>query len=320
VQYYFKTNILLRKFIGLLFIFVLNSFVVFAQPTILKVWTQGVPGAIADPNYHEDTVYTETGLPRIRHVTDPELYVFFPPKDSSVHTAVIICPGGAYARLAIDHEGIDAAKWLTHFGITGIVLKYRLPSDTIMKEKSIGPLQDVQEAIRIVRRKSVEWNLDPREIGVMGFSAGGHLAATASTLYGKKTYDATDTTSARPDFSILIYGVISMQNKFGHEGSRKNLLGTHPDSAFVDLFSAELQVDAETPPAFIVHSANDPTVPVASSIAYFSALKKYSIPAELHIYETGGHGYGITGKGGTESHWTDACLNWMKAHGYITEP
>jgi len=289
-----------------------------AQTVIVKVWPAGAPGSISSDSYHQDTVFTDTGAPRVQHVTEPELYVYLPPKEHSACTAVIICPGGGYLRLALDHEGHEVAKWFTRTGFAGIVLKYRLPSDQIMQNKSIGPLQDVQEAIRIVRRRATEWNINPNKVGVMGFSAGGHLAASASTLYWYKTYDVADSISARPDFSLLIYGVISMQEGVAHSGSRRSLLGEHPNSALVNLFSGELQVNNKTPPAFLIHSADDPAVPVTNSILYFSALQRNSIPAELHVYETGGHGYGLAAdRDGTVSGWPEACKKWMRLRGLL---
>jgi acetyl esterase/lipase len=284
-----------------------------SQTMTIKLWPSGAPGSISDRSYHEDTVYTESGLPRVRHVTDPEMTAFLPEKKDVPVPAVIICPGGGYARLAIDHEGMDVARWFSSIGVAGFVLKYRLPSDTIMKQKSIGPLQDIQEAIRIVRRRAIEWGINPGEIGVAGFSAGGHLAGSASTLYNEKTAPAADTVGARPDFSIIVYGVLSMKQGMTHGGSRKNLLGTDPDTSLVTKFSAEENVTSKTPPAFIVHAANDPSVPVASSLAYFTALKKASVPAELHVYQTGGHGFGLAPHGGTESGWPEACRAWLIA-------
>lgn len=301
-------------FVSAIFIFAVQ---ISAQPIVVKLWHNGAPGAIHDPAYFQDTVFTDAGLPRIRRVTDPEMFVYLPNDNSADRTAVIICPGGGYARLAIDHEGHDVAKWLNQFGVVGIVLKYRLPSDQIMKNKSIGPLQDAQEAIRTVRRKSNEWKIDPNKIGIMGFSAGGHVAASASTLYGYNAYEPADNISARPDFSILIYGVLTMRGFNAHSNSKKNLLGEKPDTSLVEMFSLESQVNDKTPPAFLVHAANDSTVPVAGSIQYFSSLKKHSVPAELHIYETGGHGFGLARDRKTETGWTQACINWMKMHGLI---
>lgn len=294
----------------------LLSTMIQAQSLTLKVWSGSIPGAKTSADYKEVTLY-DNGRPRVSKVTDPELIVYLPTKDKANGTAVVICPGGGYGRLAIDHEGYAVAQWLNTLGIAGIILKYRLPSDVIMNDKTIGPLQDVQEAIRVVKRKSSEWGLKPGRIGVLGFSAGGHLAGTASTLYNKNVYQPADTTSARPDFSILIYGVLSMQGSFTHGGSLSNLLGTNPTQELMDSFSNELQITAETPPAFLVHAADDGAVPVQNSILYFQALKKNNIPAELHIYEKGGHGFGLAPNRSTESNWPEACEKWMKAHGWL---
>lgn len=303
---------------AILFLILICASLMSAQPLVVKVWPQGAPGALINPSYHEDTVYTESGAPRIQHVTDPTLSVYLLPEEKVPHPAVIICPGGSYARLAIDHEGFDVAHWLNTLGVIGIVLKYRLPSDDIMKKKSVGPLQDVQESIRIVRSNAAKWHIDPNRIGVMGFSAGGSVAALASTLYGYHTYDTDDTTSARPNFSLLIYPVISMQQVLTHQQSRQTLLGQDPDDRTVSFFSAELNVDAQTPPAFLVHSADDSTVSCSNSIEYLLALRKYHISAELHLYATGGHGYGLAQTHhGTESTWPEACEEWMKRHSLI---
>jgi acetyl esterase/lipase len=288
-----------------------------AETFTLKVWPDGAPGAKSDPSYREETIM-DRGRPRISKVTDPELIVSLAAPEKATAAAVVICPGGGYGRLAIDHEGYDIAHWLNEMGIAGIILKYRLPSDAIMTDKSVGPLQDAQEAIRIVRRHAQEWRLDSSKIGIMGFSAGGHLAATASTHYGERVYDVADSTSARPDFSILVYPVISLQQPPTHAGSRLNLLGPDPDQAQVDRFSNELQVTADTPPTFLVHSSDDPAVPVANSLLYYQALVRNGVSAELHVYQVGGHGYGLApGRPTTESGWPQACQNWLKARGLL---
>ncbi len=230
---------------------------------------------------------------------EPTLSLYFPPEVKSNATAVIICPGGGYGRLAIPHEGSAVGAWLNANGIVAIVLKYRLPNSAIMKNKAIGPLQDIQEAVRIVRKNARQWQINPGKIGVMGFSAGGHLASTIATHFEDKI-DEADTVSARPDFSILIYPVISMNPEITHKGSSINLLGETPGPELVASFSNELQVTANTPPAFMVHAADDKSVPVENSIAYLLALKKNSVPAELHIYEKGGHGFGMGNNRGTE--------------------
>lgn len=289
----------------------------YGQDKVVRVWPEKIPGSKTSSSYKEETAINDQGRPRISRVTDPELLVYLAPKEKATGTSVVICPGGGYGVLAIDHEGYEIASWLNEMGIAGIVLKYRLPSDEIMDDKSIGPLQDAQESIRIVRRRAAEWNLDPHKIGVMGFSAGGHLAGTASTLYGETVYPGMDGTSARPDFSILIYGVLSMQDDITHKGSRNNLLGQGTPVDTANRFSNELNVNGETPPAFLVHSTDDGAVPVENSIRYYQALVKAGVPAELHIYESGGHGYGLARKGLTESAWPEACKRWLERHRWI---
>jgi acetyl esterase/lipase len=297
------------------FVFISFGFIN-AQDKILKIWPDGVPGSIENKNYIEEIIKKADDIERTSKVSVPTISVFLSPKEKATGTAVVICPGGGYSILATEHEGRDIATWLNNLGIAGIVVKYRLPSDEIMKDKTIGPLQDVQEVFRIVRRNSKEWGIAENKIGVIGFSAGGHLASTISTHFKEKVY-ASDSTSCRPDFSILIYPVISMSSELTHMGSRENLLGKNPDQKLVDYFSNDLQVDENTPPAFIVHSADDNAVPVQNSINYFLALKKINIPEELHIYEKGGHGYGLGRNLGTETNWPEACKNWLKARGYL---
>ena len=225
--------------------------------------------------------------------------------------SIIICPGGGYSRLAIDHEGVEVAKALNLKGITAFVLKYRLPNDTIMSDKTIGPLQDAQQAIRTVRKQAAAWGLNPNKIGIMGFSAGGHLAATAATHFNFVA-DPTnkDTTSVRPDFVILIYPVISFNDSILHPGSRNNLIGKNPPAEFVKQFSNELQVTKNSPPAFLVHTADDATVPVANSIRYYQACIDHKVPAEMHLYPKGGHGFGMHNKT-TADKWFDRLLNWI---------
>jgi acetyl esterase/lipase len=283
-----------------------------AQSTSLKVWPDKVPGSIQNERYTEKSTSIVGLVSRIEKVTDPSIIVFLPPAEKSTGVAVLICPGGGYGILAISHEGYAIAEWLNDNGIAGIILKYRLPSDLIMKDKSVGPLQDAQEAIRIIRRNATDWKINPRKIGVIGFSAGGHLASTLATHFAEKVYDSSDTTSARPDFSLLIYPVISFDSSITHAGSRKNLIGDNPSEETIRHFSNELQITDKTSPAFLVHSANDKTVPVMNSILYFERLQKYNIASELHVFQKGGHGYGLSINKGTQSAWPDLCLRWMK--------
>jgi acetyl esterase/lipase len=283
-----------------------------AQNPVLKVWPDGAPGTVTNKNYSEKATVTGDIVSRYEKVTDPTITVFLPAAEKSTGTAVLICPGGGYGVLAFDHEGYAIARWLNNNGIAGIILKYRLPSDDIMKDKSVGPLQDAQEAIRIIRRNSQEWKIDPRKIGVIGFSAGGHLASTLSTHFAEKVYTVKDTTSARPDFSLLIYPVISFDSAFTHAGSRRNLIGANPSDDVVRHFSNELMITDKTPPAFLVHSADDKAVPVKNSMVYFEGLVRNNIPSELHVFQKGGHGYGLSINNGTQSAWPDLCLRWLK--------
>lgn len=283
-----------------------------AQNTILKIWPDGVPGSIKNENYFEKSTETDGEASRFEKVTDPALYVLLPPVEKATGTAVLICPGGGYGGQAFSHEGFAIARWLNDNGIAGIILKYRLPSDKIMNDKSVGPLQDAQEAMRIIRRNAFSWKINPKKIGIMGFSAGGHLASTLSTHYAENLYKVTDSISARPDFSLLIYPVISFNASITHGGTRKNLIGDNPSEDAVRHFSNELQITGKTPPAFMVHSADDTAVPVKNSILYFEGLLNNNISAELHIFQKGGHGYGLANNQGTESSWPDLCLGWMK--------
>jgi acetyl esterase/lipase len=239
------------------------------------------------------------------------------PAENNTGTAVVICPGGSYYGLSFINEGSQIAKWLNSIGITAFVLKYRLPDDVIMKNKSIAPLQDGQQTMRIVRNHAKEWGIDPHKIGIIGFSAGGHLASSVSTHFSEKVYSTSDTTSARPDFSLLVYPVISMDSTITHMGSRVNLLGNNPKQELLKHFSNELQVTEKTPPTFMVHSIDDGAVPVQNSINYALALREHNVPCELHIYEHGGHGYGLSAWGGTQSGWPEACHIWLNENGFL---
>jgi acetyl esterase/lipase len=287
-----------------------------AQQKVIELWPEGIPGSINNPSYKAE-IDSSQGWTFEKNISNPTIDFYPAPADKSNGTAVIICPGGGYSVLAIKHEGSQVAEWFNSFGITAFVLKYRLPDTAIMVNKTIGPLQDAQKAIRIVRRNAKEWNIDPYKIGIMGFSAGGHLASTLSTHYNQKVYELVDSISARPDFSILIYPVISMDTTITHMGSRINLLGKNPSPDLVKLYSNELQVNDSTPPAFLVQSMDDNVVPVRNSIDYALALKEHNIQCELHLYEKGGHGYGLGRTNDTESSWPEACKMWLKMRGFL---
>jgi len=302
----------------LILLFLSVSFPVFSQNQEIPLW-QNIPGAIKSIDYIEENTKEDDGtIKGFSKVSQPTLTVFLANQVSNNGTAVIICPGGGYLHLAINKEGYKIAKWFNSFGISAFVLKYRLPSDFIMTNKAIGPLQDAQEAIRMVRRNAAKWHLDPNKIGIMGFSAGGHLAATASTQYAEKVYDSKDEVSARPDFSILIYPVISMLEGITHNGSKKYLLGENVNNEMAERFSNEKRVDDKTPKAFLVHATDDKAVRVENSINYYLALKQHNIPVEMHIYEKGGHGFGL-GVEETNKNWPAACEKWMAANGLVTK-
>ncbi|TLX72343.1 alpha/beta hydrolase [Labilibacter sediminis] len=283
----------------------------------LKLWPEGVPGAIEDPSYIESMTDDKGRAYRTVRVSDPTIKVYLPPKEKATGAAVLICPGGGYGLLAYDHEGFEMAQWLNTHGIAGIVLKYRLPSNNIMQDKSVGPLQDAQRAMRLIRHNAEAWNIQTNKIGIIGFSAGGHLASTLSTQYNREVYPTTDTISARPDYSILIYPVISMKDGITHKGSRTNLLGSSPSEEIIHQYSNELQINKQTPIAFLVHSANDRAVPFENSFEYFKALQQNKVKSELHIFEKGGHGYGMNKTKGTHLQWPEMLIKWMKMNKII---
>lgn len=283
-----------------------------AQETI-PVYPGAIPGAKPVPaDYKELSVTGHDGVIRVSKVSQPTLAVYLPAKEKATGAAVIICPGGGYSILAISHEGYDVAKKFNELGIAAFVLKYRLPNDAIMEDKSFGPLQDAQQAIYDVRKNAAKWNIDPHKIGIMGFSAGGHLAATLTVRYGDVKIENKEQLSLRPDFSVLIYPVVSFLES-PHTGSLKNLIGTHSPAAQKDYFSNELHVDAQTPPTFLVHANDDTTVPVENSIVFNQAMVKAGRPVEMHIYQNGGHGFGLNNKT-TSDQWFDRLTNWMKAN------
>jgi acetyl esterase/lipase len=224
--------------------------------------------------------------------------------------AVVICPGGGYGGLAMNHEGYDIAKRFNENGISAFVLKYRLPDSKISTKPHLSPIQDLQKAIDIVRSRAVEWKIDPNKVGIIGFSAGGHLASTGGTHFDRQ-YIQSKSGNLRPDFMILIYPVITSDTAFTHRGSIKNLLGENPSPELLEEFSNEKQITKTTPPAFLVHSADDKGVPVKNSIVFAEELARNNIPFEMHIFPKGGHGYGMNNST-TKTEWFDLCVNWIK--------
>jgi acetyl esterase/lipase len=243
-------------------------------------------------------------------------YLFFSAGESeAVKPCVIICPGGGYGGLASEHEGTDVAKYFNSMGVHALVLKYRIPSTLHQVDKKYAPLQDVQQAIYMLRKNAVQWRIDPSNVGVMGFSAGGHLASSLAVHYGDPMLDFKKTISLRPDFQILIYPVISF-GKYTHQGSRFNLLGEDASEKMIHYFSNELHVNAETPKAFIVHAIDDDAVPIQNAVQYHEALRSSGVVSEIFRYEKGGHGFGLTNNT-SELKWTDALNSWMKSNNII---
>lgn len=249
-----------------------------------------------------------------RNVTNPTLEYFKPNPKKATGTAIILIPGGGYSVVVYQGEGVNNAKVLAEKGIAAFVLKYRLPNDEIMPNRKIGPLQDAQQAVKLVRENAEKWNLNQDKIGVMGFSAGGHLASTAATHFEKSYIENSNNTSLRPDFQILIYPVISMTSSLTHDGSRNALIGKNPSKEDIQLFSNELQVDTNTPIAYLTHAADDTTVDVDNSIEYFEHLRHKKVNAEMHIYPTGGHGFIFKNSG-----WIIPLFDWMKRNQLINE-
>jgi len=254
---------------------------------------------------------TNDGILVIKDVTVPTLTAYLPLKDKMNGMAVLVIPGGGYGIVAAGHEGSDIAKAFNDAGIAAFVLKYRIPNDACMTDKMFVPLMDAQQALYIIRKNAAAYGIDTARVGVMGFSAGGHLAATLSTHFDRPARKELAGANLRPNFSMLIYPVISFHPAIAHMGSRENLIGKNADEKWVNYFSNEDQVNVQTPPAFFVHATDDDVVPVANSIVYYNQLVKYKVPAEMHLYQAGGHGFGLNNKT-TKEKWFETGLNWLK--------
>ena len=249
-----------------------------------------------------------------RNVSIPTLNIFLPLKNLSKGSAVIICPGGGYGGLLTKREGTDVARAFAKLGVTTFVLKYRLPDDRIMEDKSIGPLQDALQALKMVRQNAVKWNIDASKIGIMGFSAGGHLASSAGTHFDARIIENSENIDLRPNFMVLVNPVISFSNEIGHIGSRNNLLGKTPSVDKVNFFSNELHVNQTTPQTFLVHTADDTVVSPENSFRFYHALRKNKVNSELHIYSEGEHGFL---KKPVFEEWFGRTVNWMKDRSFI---
>ncbi len=271
-----------------------------AAPVVFRLWQGAAPGASGEKEFDI-----------------PTITLYRATTDKATGAAFVVCPGGGYGGLA-GHEGEPVAKWLNSLGITSVVLKYRLGSHGYRHPIELG---DVQRAIRTVRSHAADWNIDAKRIGVLGFSAGGHLASSAVTHFddgNSSAADPVDKLSCRPDLGILIYPVITMTDPFTHRGSRANLLGKDPDPALIDLMSNEKQVTIQTPPCFLVHGMDDSAVPVQNSIDFALACHKHNVPVELHLFEHGPHGFGLGNDAATRTWPADAAL-WLERHGFAKQ-
>lgn len=277
-----------------------------AQSPIL-LWPKGAPGETGDLGVEKDTTTDSSKLVsgkrliRLGNVSKPTITLFRPPQDKDTGAAVVVCPGGGYNILAYDLEGTEVCEWLNSIGVTGVLLKYRVPKRKGL-EKHTAALQDAQRALGIVRQRAKEWGIDPQRIGILGFSAGGHLSAAASNNFDKRTYepvDEADQASCRPDFAVLIYPAYLTVKEEG------------------DKVASDLPVCARTPPTFLVQTQDD-NVRVESGLFYYLALKQAKVPAELHLYPTGGHGYGLRPSEHNVSHWPQRAEDWMRTAGWLT--
>lgn len=290
-----------------------------AQQAKTPLYPEGIPCKL-----HEDleTLYDETAK-KIKKVGVPEIW-YYPAsgKTSAKLSAILIVPGGGYTTLAFDHEGIKVAQWLNQLGISAFVLMYRTPYWESSSCKKEIPLSDAKQAMRIIRHRASEWNINQNNIGVMGFSAGGHLAATLSTQFdlgNTATENQFDKFSSRPNFSILVYPVISMLNGLTHMSSRKSLLGDNPTKEELNFYSNELQVKSNTPPTLLIHAKDDSVVVPENSIQYHKALQKNKIPTTLHLMEVGGHGFGIKNAHAPTNSWLKITEEWLQEQKFLAD-
>lgn len=295
----------------ILILSLLSTSSLFPQEFTLPLWENNIPN---QSNIRVIETSESTDIVRIQQVDKPTIEVYLPSKKSQTGEAVVICPGGGYKILAIDFEGEDVAKWFNANGITAIVLKYRLPHTQNNIEGRLSPFLDLQRAVRLIRYNSDKWNINPHKVGVIGFSAGGHLASTLGTHFEDNffTSDSIDAISCRPDFMILMYPVITFNEPYLHKGSRSFLIGDSPNPNLINYYSNELHVTEKTPPTFLVHAGDDGAVPIENSLMFYEELKKHNVKSEMHIFPEGGHGFGLAiGKGRLEE-WKNLCVDWIR--------
>lgn len=273
-----------------------------AAQEVIPLYNGAIPNEITAENeeHVKDGIYFA--------VSKPELTIYLPQNTATGRTAIVICPGGGYGAVCASYEGEKIARAMNEKGVAAFVLKYRLPSDRTCSNKTIAPLQDAQRAIKIVRDNAEKWGINVHKVGIIGFSAGGHLASTAGTHFSQCYIENEEGTNLRPDFMMLIYPVISMQPELTHAGSRDNLLGKNPTPEMLDLYSNEKQVTENTPPAFLCHAMDDDVVPVENSIRFYEAMKAKNVPADMHLFSKGKHGFPLEP---ANSNWLDYAFHWM---------
>jgi acetyl esterase/lipase len=316
----------LLNFIGMwkvksahIFFFLLCNFSFFSAGAqrVIPLYKGVIPNSRPGPD-KELSKYEKDSILIVSRVSRPSLTLFFPQKEKATGAAVIICPGGGYTNLAMGYEGTDVALRFNQSGIAALVLKYRIPDTSTMIDKQVGPLQDAQRAIFLVRSHATEWGIDPNRIGIMGFSAGGHLASTAGTHFKRNYIPNPKHVSLRPDFMILVYPVISFRKPVAHVGSENNLIGPDPTERSIAEFSNEEHVNDHTPPSFLVHAKDDDAVPYQNSEWFAKACRKHKVPVEVYYYKKGGHGFGMTNKTSTKA-WMDICIGWLGKEHFLNK-
>ena len=283
----------------------------YSQEKPIPLYPNGVPNAKPTPPSYVEKLDVDW----MTMVSIPTLTPYFPEKGKANGAAIIIFPGGGYGGLSMVNEGSSIAEAFNKMGVTAFVVKYRLPNDDIMLDKTIGPLQDAQQAVLTVRKNAAQWGIKPDKIGIIGFSAGGHLASTEGTHFDKVLVDDKENISVRPDFMVLLYPVISF-GPMAHVASRENLIGKTPAQSLIDLYSNEKQVTTNTPPTFLVHATDDDAVPVQNTLMFYDALLSAKVKAEMHIFQAGGHGFGLNNPKSKDK-WIDWCQNWLDENGFL---
>ena len=302
----------MKKYLLLIILFLFSSSIFCQKREIIKLWP-GIPLYLTDTVNHEKSELGSDNIVRVSNVSYPTLEYWKPEKPNG--TAVIICPGGGYVRLAITSEGEYVAKWFAERGVSAFILKYRLPDDLRMVRKEIVPLSDAQQSIYYIKSNSEKFGIDTSRIGIIGFSAGGHLAASASVHFND-SFIRESVYSLRPDFSILIYPVITMQNEYTHKGSKKALIGENASDSLARYFSNELNVTEKTPPTFIMHATDDKAVPVENSLKYYDALRNKNVNVSLHIFPKGGHGFTMKNKF-LDEQWFYLLEKWLSENNFM---